>query len=95
MQQIEQELETLQQSHPVYRCTLEILQTEPAYLTDPHHEFVQILRRNASQYRADSYTGSIEKEVPLVSNGAGSVGNVISRLFDNQSIQEFNLAIEE
>lgn len=80
VQQIEQELETLQQSHPAYRYALEVLQTEPAYLTDPHHEFVQTLRRNASQYRIDSCPGLIEREVPLVANGAGSVGNVISRL---------------
>jgi len=38
------------------------------------------LRRNAIQYGAVSPHGTVERDVALVANGAGSVGNVISRL---------------
>ncbi|MBD2311168.1 hypothetical protein H6G20_05780 [Desertifilum sp. FACHB-1129] len=47
-------------------------------MTDPHHPFVQILQKNAAQYRAAS--GDEIQYLALVANGAGSVGNVISRL---------------
>lgn len=55
-----------------------MLQSELAYLTDPHHPFVQILRKNAVQYSVAS--GNEIQDLALVANGAGSVGNVIRRL---------------
>ncbi len=77
---IEQELQTMQQLDADLRYTLDVLQTEPAYLTDPDHPFVQILQRNAMQSRAISGSKFEGQEVALVANGAGSVGNLISRL---------------
>lgn len=80
VQTIEEELRNLQRSDSDFQYALEVLQTEPAYLTDPHHPFVQILRKNAAQYREISGSNIVDQDLPLVANGAGSVGNVISRL---------------
>lgn len=80
VQTIDQELRDLQQSRPNFQYALEVLQGEPAYLTDPHHAFVQILRRNAIEYAAVSLHNTVKRDIALVANGAGSVGNVISRL---------------
>jgi len=80
VQTIEEELRNLQRSDSDFQYALEVLQSEPAYLTDPGHPFVQILRKNAAQYRAVSGSTVIDQDLPLVANGAGSVGNVISRL---------------
>lgn len=52
--------------------TLEVLQYEQAYLTDPKNSFVRILKNNASKI--------LGKEISLVASGQGSVGNVISKL---------------
>lgn len=79
VQTIDQELRDLQQSLPNFQHALEVLQAEPAYLTDPHHAFVQILRRNAIEYAASLHNPAT-RDIALVANGAGSVGNVISRL---------------
>ncbi len=70
----------MQRSHSDFQYALEVLQSEPAYLTDPGHPFVQILRKNAAQYRAISGIDIVGQDLALVANGAGSVGNVISRL---------------
>jgi succinyl-diaminopimelate desuccinylase len=78
VQTIEEELRHVQRSSSDFQYALEVLQSEPAYLTDPHHLFVQILQKNAAQYRVAS--GNEIQDLALVANGAGSVGNVISRL---------------
>nr|WP_242067170.1 M20/M25/M40 family metallo-hydrolase [Leptolyngbya sp. FACHB-711] len=54
VQQVDQKLRELQQWDSRFHYALEVLQAEPAYLTNPHHEFVQILRRNAARYRTAS-----------------------------------------
>jgi hypothetical protein len=51
-----------------------VLQSEPAYLTDPHHPFVQILRKNAAQYRAVSGNEIVDQDLALAANGASNVG---------------------
>ncbi|MBL1176767.1 M20 family metallopeptidase [Pantanalinema sp. GBBB05] len=78
VQTIEKELRNLQRSDSDFQYALEVLQSEPAYLTDPGHPFVQILQKNAAQYREAS--GNEIQDLALVANGAGSVGNVVSRL---------------
>ncbi|HEY9628289.1 MAG TPA: M20/M25/M40 family metallo-hydrolase [Coleofasciculaceae cyanobacterium] len=78
VQTIEAKLRDLQRSRSDFQYVLEVLQSEPAYLTDPGHPFVQILQKNAAQYRVAS--GNEIQDLALVANGAGSVGNVISRL---------------
>lgn len=69
---IQQRLLDWQRSHPEVEYALEVLQSESAYLTNSQHEFVQLLREQA--------VGITGKNIALVANGAGSVGNVISRL---------------
>jgi len=51
---------------------LDILQSEQAFLTDENNSFVKILQNTASEI--------LEKQIPLVASGQGSVGNVISKL---------------
>lgn len=51
---------------------LELLQYEGAYLTNSKNPFVKILKNNASEV--------LEREIPLVASGQGSVGNVINKL---------------
>ena len=70
----------MQRSDSDFQYALEVLQSEPAYLTAPHHPFVQILRKNATHYRAILGSNVTDRDLALVANGAGSVGNVISRL---------------
>lgn len=53
------------------KYSLKILQYEKGYLTDPQDKFVKILAKNINEV--------IKKEIPLVANGQGSVGNVISK----------------
>lgn len=80
VQTIEKELRNLQRSSSDFQYVLEVLQFEPAYLTDPHHPFIQILRKNAAHYKTISGSNIMDQDLPLVANGTGSVGNVISRL---------------
>jgi acetylornithine deacetylase/succinyl-diaminopimelate desuccinylase-like protein len=80
VQTIGEELRNLQRSSSDFRYVLEVLQSEPVYLTAPHHPFIQILRKNAAQYRAASGSDIVGTDLALVANGAGIVGNVMSRL---------------
>ena len=50
---------------------MEILQFEPAYLTDPGDRFVEILSGNANKI--------LRKQIPLAASGQGGTGNVISQ----------------
>ena len=50
--------------------TIEILQQEQAYLTDPQNSFVQLLHDTACRI--------LPEPIPLVASGQGSVGNVVS-----------------
>lgn len=54
------------------RYELEVLQHEPAYLTDPDNSIVQLFQKTATEI--------LGKKIPLVASGQGSVGNVISKL---------------
>lgn len=69
--QIKKELEGLGKNSQ-FKFELEELQYEPAYLTDPQNEFVKILRDKAER--------KLNKNIPLIASGQGSVGNVISKL---------------
>lgn len=71
VQTIEEELRNVQRSSSDFQHALEVLQSEPAYLTNPHHPFVQILRKNAVHYRAISGSNIMDQDFPLVANGAG------------------------
>lgn len=65
-------LENLKSEDSSFNYSLGILQFEQAYLTNPENTFVRILSRNANKV--------LQKEIPLVASGQGSVGNVVSQL---------------
>lgn len=69
---IQDKLQSLKREESSFNYSLDILQHEPAYLTDSHHPFVQILQTKAQALA--------KIDVPLVASGAGSVGNVIHDL---------------
>lgn len=52
------------------KYTLEVLQEERAFLTDAHHPFVRLLKREAERI--------LGRPVPLTASGQGSVGSIIS-----------------
>lgn len=60
----------LKKSKLSYR--IEVLQCENAFLTNPKNKFVRLLQEHAQK--------ELNKKIPLVSSGAGSVGNIISKL---------------
>ncbi len=64
--------EEIKNKDPLFNYSLDVLQYEQAYLTDPENDFVGILAKNAKQI--------LGKNIPLVASGQGSAGNVISRL---------------
>lgn len=70
--QIQKKLESIKQEKAEFSYQLEILQDEPAYLTNPQYEFIQILHNKATKI--------LDRDIPLVASGPGSVGNFISRL---------------
>lgn len=51
---------------------IEPFQYEPPFQTDPNAEIVKSLKKNAERV--------LKREIPLVASGAGSVGNVVSKL---------------
>ncbi|MFH1631434.1 MAG: M20 family metallopeptidase [bacterium] len=65
-------LEKMRKKDKNFEYKLEVLQYEPAYLTDPNNEAVKILQEEAGK--------ALSKDIPLVVSGQGSVGNIISRL---------------
>ncbi len=68
---LKEALDSLKPQASNFNYTLEELQCEPAYLTDPNHPFVQILKNEAKKI--------LGREVPLRASSQGSVGNVISK----------------
>jgi len=65
-------LKKLRKKNPKLSYEIEILQSEKAFLTNPKNRFVKLLQRTAQK--------ELKRKTPLVSNGSGSVGNVISKL---------------
>jgi len=53
-------------------CKIEVLQYENAFLTNSKNKFVRLLQKNVQR--------KLKKKIPLLSSGAGSIGNVVSRL---------------
>ena len=51
---------------------IEVLQCENAFLTNPKNKFVRLLQKNAQR--------ELKRKIPFVSSGAGSVGNVVSKI---------------
>lgn len=62
----------LKKKNPKLSYKIEILQSEDAFLTTPKDRFIKLLQKIAQK--------ELKREIPLVSSGAGSVGNVISKL---------------
>lgn len=54
------------------KCKIEVFQCENAFLTDPNNKFVKLLQKIAQK--------KLNKKIPLVSSGLGSVGSIISEL---------------
>ena len=71
VEEIKAALGRLSGSDDSFRYELEELQSEQAYLTDPSDSFVRVLQEEAEKV--------LERKVPLVASGQGSVGNVISQ----------------
>lgn len=55
-----------------YKVKILWLESQRAYLVDPKGKFVKLLQKTAQ--------GKLKKKIPLVTSGAGSVGNLISRI---------------
>lgn len=70
--EINSSLKGLLDKEPEFRYSLEELQNEVAYLSDPNHAFIQMLKSTAEE--------TLGREVPLRASSQGSVGNVISQL---------------
>jgi len=65
-------LENLRKKNPKLSYKIEILQSENAFLTNPKDRFVKLLQRTAQK--------ELKRKISLVSNGSGSVGNVVNKL---------------
>ncbi len=72
LEKIKKELRRLKKKNSKLNYKIEILQSEDAFLTNPQNKFIKLLQKNAQK--------ELRKKIPLVSSGAGSVGNVISKL---------------
>ena len=72
LDKIKTELESLKNKNQFFNYSLEVLQFEQGYLSNPKNAFVQILQNNAREI--------LGKDIPLVASGQGSVGNAISKL---------------
>ena len=72
LDQINKALKRLKQKNPELSYKISVLQYQNAFLTNPKNEFVRLLQKTAQK--------KLKKKIPLVSSGAGSVGNVISGL---------------
>jgi len=72
LEKIKTELENLKNKNQYFDYSLEVLQFEQAFLSNPKNVFVKILQNKAKEI--------LGKDIPLVASGQGSVGNVISKL---------------
>ncbi|MDP2860916.1 MAG: M20 family metallopeptidase [bacterium] len=72
LKKINKTIRRLSKEDPKINCSLEILQSESAFLTDPKNDFVRLLQKTAEK--------ELKKETPLVTSGQGSVGNIIGKL---------------
>ena len=72
LNKIKAQLEDIKNKDQTFDYSLEILQFEQGYLTNPKNKFVQILQNNAKEI--------LGQDIPLIASGQGSVGNVISKL---------------
>lgn len=53
-------------------CEVEVLNSEPPFLTNPQSAFVKILQKTAQE--------ELKTEIPITTSGPGSVGSIISQL---------------
>lgn len=65
-------LKNLRKKNPKLSYKIETLQSENAFLTNPKNRFVKLLQTTTQK--------KLKRKIPLVSNGSGSVGNVVSKL---------------
>jgi succinyl-diaminopimelate desuccinylase len=72
MEKIQKELKRLKKKNTNINYKIEVLQSENAFLTNPQNKFIKLLQKNTEK--------ELKKKIPLASSGAGSVGNVISKL---------------
>lgn len=72
MEKIQKELKRLKKKNTSINYKIEVLQSEKAFLTNSQNKFIKLLQKNAEK--------ELKKKTPLASSGAGSVGNVISKL---------------
>jgi len=71
LNKISNKLKKLRKKNPDIHYDIEVLQSETAFLTNPKDKFVKLFQKTAQK--------ELKKKIPLVSSGAGSVGNVVSR----------------
>jgi succinyl-diaminopimelate desuccinylase len=67
-------LTTISNSDPNFKYTLDALQAERGYITDPNNELVRILQNNVNTITKQ------QQEVALKTSGPGGVGNILSQL---------------
>jgi len=72
IERIKTELENLKNKNQYFDYSLEVLQFEKAFLSNPKNDFIKTLQNKAKEI--------LDKDIPLVASGQGSVGNVISKL---------------
>lgn len=80
MDKIRKRLGELKKKNSNIHYEVEFLKCEPPFLTNPKDEFVRLLQKTAQD--------KLNKKIPLVTSGAGSVGSVITEL-DIPTINSF------
>jgi len=72
LNKINKALDKLKQNDEKIHYQIEVLQCEDALITDPERRFVKLLQKTAQK--------ELKRKIPLVSSGAGSVGNIVGKL---------------
>lgn len=85
LNKIDRALRGLKKKNPKLFYKLETLQSENGFLTNPKDKFVRLLQKNVQK--------ELKRKIPLVSSGAGSVGNVISK-FNMPIINSFGCKLD-
>jgi len=71
LKEIFQRLNGIKKADKDFKFKIEVLQSQDAFLTDPGHPFIKILRKNAQKI--------FKREIILATSGGGSAGNLVSK----------------
>ncbi|MBZ9572746.1 M20 family metallopeptidase [Patescibacteria group bacterium] len=70
LEEITQGLKEIKKKDKDFNFKIEVFQTQDAFLTNPDYPFLKVLKKEAQKI--------LKREVPFVTSGGGSVGNLIS-----------------